>query len=933
MILLRARIVCLLFGLIAFVAARPAYAQGGTATATLSGKISDGTGGVLPGVTVTIANVATNQSRTVTTNEGGVYRFGGLTPGKYSVSAELQGFAKFLQPDVTLNVGAAADLNMTLRVSNLSETVTVTGEAPIVESAKTALTSVISSDQIETLPTNNRNYLDFALLTPGVAEDVRTAGQGIGLKFAGARGKEGSLLVDGLWNTDESFTFAKIKYSQDSIAEFQVVNIGAAAEFGRAIGGIVSAVTKSGTNDIAGSAYGYFRNKTLNAQDFLSKRQGLGKSDFDRAQWGGSIGGPIARNRTFFFGAADRSTQNTPYNNGILPENAAILGLPADDVGNINQFLNDTFVMGKVTHNVNVNNALTGSYAMTFDVISNFQSSFATRSRTGKWDSTDHTGQFQWTRIAREGNWLHELKAGYMPRRFHNTNRDEGGPPLTADGNLRSSLAPSVSITRVANFGGGYVLLDMFTKPVQAVYSTTIFRNQHSLKFGADVMGVNFLYLRYQGPQSGSYTFGSLDAYLRGQYTTYTQSFGPPGLARYHTYIAAYAQDSWTMSKRLTLNYGLRYDMDTVTKYRGQDYGGDLNNIGPRVAASFDVTGKGTTLLKVGGGLFFDRLWQNPITPTYYNNKLVGQQVSATWRLGQPGAPVYPQTFPGEDLPPGAPVGIQNVYVVPDDVEVPQTWQIVGTLDHAVTPNLSTSVSVVSTRSSHKEMLIDTNLVWGDPANPDGLCCFARLDPGFRQINQYQYDGKADYLGLVMSAQQRVRGGLRFGANATIAKSKDQNENWNTQLNDARYPERDYGPNGDTPTFSMSANGSYDITDAMQVSFVLHARSGLAVDPKVGPTIDSNGDGNFNDRTPGLVRNQFRGPWVHSADARFTWTLPVAGGRAQLTAEGFNLYNRDNFRTLETLYGTNPNVPNPAFGSALSYYPPREVQLGVRFTF
>jgi hypothetical protein len=258
---------------------------------------------------------------------------------------------------------------------------------------------------------------------------------------------------------------------------------------------------------------------------------------------------------------------------------------------------------------------------------------------------------------------------------------------------------------------------------------------------------------------------------------------------------------------------------------------------------------------------------------------------------------------------------------------------VVTTLDHAITSNLATSASVVWTRSAHKEMLIDTNLVWGDPANPDGLCCFSRLDPGFRQINRYDYEGDAEYLGLVLSAQQRMRGGFRFGVNATVARSTDQNENWNTQLNDPRYPERDYGPNGDTPRFQMSANGSYDITDNMQLSIVMRARSGLAIDPRVGPTVDVNGDGNFNDRTPGLSRNQFRGPWVHSADARFTWTLPVLNGRAQLTAEGFNLYNRANFRTMETLYGVNADVPNPAFGSALSYYPPREVQLGVRFAF
>ena len=529
-------------GWLLLIAPVTAYGQGGTVTATLSGRVSDATGGVLPGVAVTVVNAGTNQSRTVTSSADGVFGFAGLTPGKYALSAELQGFATFAQTDIVLNVGAAVDLKVTMRVSNVSESVTVTGESAIVESAKTALTTVISRDQIETLPTNRRNYLDFALLTPGVAEDVRTAGQGIGLKFAGARGKEGSLLVDGLWNTDESFTFPKIKYSQDSIAEFQVVNLGAAAEFGRAIGGIVSAVTRSGTNTFSGTGYGFFRNKSLNAQDFLSKTQGLEKSDFDRQQWGGSAGGPIARDRVFFFGAADRSTENTPYNNGITQENAAIIGLPPADVGNINQFLNDTFTMGKVTFAANTNNTITAQYAMTFDVISNFQAAFGTRSRTGKWDSTDHTALFQWMRVGGQGQWLHDLKVGYMPRRFHNTNRDEGGAPLTADGQLRSSFAPSVTITRVANFGSGRVTLDMLTKPVQGVYSATVFKNQHSLKFGVDVMGVNFLYLRYQGPDSGTYIFGSLAAYLSGAYTTYTQSFGPPGLGRYHTYVAGYAR-------------------------------------------------------------------------------------------------------------------------------------------------------------------------------------------------------------------------------------------------------------------------------------------------------------------------------------------------------------------------------------------------------
>jgi hypothetical protein len=910
-----------------------AAAQGGTSTASVAGKVTDATGGVLPGVTVTITSLATNQSRTMITNDEGVFRFAGLAPGKYSAAAELEGFARFVQQEMTLNVGAAVDLNIAMKLSTMSETVTVSGEAPIIESAKTDLSSVISRDQIDTLPTLSRNFLDYALLTPGVNEDVRTTGQGIGLKIAGARDKDGALLVDGLWNTDESFTFPKVKYSQDAIAEFQVENIGGAAEFGRSVGGIVSAVTKSGSNQLSGSGYGYFRNKALNSEDFLSKQQGLPKSQFDRNQWGASLGGPLIQNRMFFFAAADRSTQNTPFNNRITAENAAIIGLPAADAGNINQYLNDTFSMGKLTHIANTNNTLTFTYAMTYDVISNFNSSFATRSRSGLWHSIDNTVSFEWTRVARQGNWLHDLKVAYLPRNFYNTDRNEGGAPLTADGQLRSSLAPSVNITNTANFGGGYDLLDMFTKPVQAVYSTTIFKSSHTFKFGFDAMAAHFLYLRYEGPQSATYSFSSMANFLAGKYTTYTQSFGPPGLSRVHTYLSGYAQDSWVASKRLTLNYGLRWDGDNISCYNGQCYGSSWLNLGPRLAASYDLTGHGTTLLKLGSGLYFDRLWENPITPTYYNNQFVGQQISATWNFGQAGAPTYPNTIPGEVLPANAPVGVRNVFITPNPLKMPETLQFIGTVDHAFSDNLSSSISAVATKSWHKELPVDTNLVWGNPANPGGTCCFARLNPNFRQITEYQYWGHASYVGLVASAQRRLRGGLRFGGNMTIARAYDQGENYSTMPNDNRFLSADYGPSGDVPTLTGTANGSYDVNRAMQFSWVFHIRSGLRIDPKVGPTVDLNGDGNFNDRTPGLARNSFSAPSTNSLDARFTWSLPVHPGKVQLTVEGFNLYNRANYQNIQTLFGTDPNNPNPLFGSALSYYPPRQVQVGARIVF
>ena len=322
------------------------------------------------------------------------------------------------------------------------------------------------------LPTRSRNYLDFALLTPGTVENVSTNQQGIGLNIAGARAKEAALLVDGIWNTDESFTFPRQKYSQDAIGEFQVVGLGGTAEFGRAIGGIISAVTKSGSNTFSGSGYGYFRDTNLNAQDPLSKQRGVPKSQFDRQLYGGSAGGPIVRNRTFFFGSAERTQQNQPQDNNITANTAAALGLPPDDVGAITGTLRDTFAMGKVNHRFNDNNNLYAAFAYTKDKDFTTPANFATRSKRQRLGSEDISYQFGWTNIA-GNNWLHELRGSYFPRDYTLDNPDFGGPPLAPDGELRNQETPTVSITNTATFGGGAVTLAMQTKPIQVVYAST----------------------------------------------------------------------------------------------------------------------------------------------------------------------------------------------------------------------------------------------------------------------------------------------------------------------------------------------------------------------------------------------------------------------------------------------------------------------------
>jgi hypothetical protein len=882
-------------------------------------------------VSLTVTNLATNQARSVVTNEDGLYRFAGLMPGRYSLNAQLDGFAGFSRPELTLQVGGAVDIDVVMRLSTLEETVTVTGEAPLIEAARTDVSTVISRQQIEELPSNNRSYLDFALLTPGAVENTSTTSQGIGLNIGGARAKEGSLLVDGFWNTDESFTFPRIKYSQDAIAEFQVVSFGGAAEVGRAIGGVINAVTKSGGNVPFGSAYSFFRSTKLNAQDFISKARGIPPDDFNRKLVGASFGGPIVPNRMFFFGSTEWLAENTPRDNQIRAEDAAALGLPAGDVGAINRPLRDTFAMGKVNYNAGRDHSLQLVYAMTKD--RNESTGIAnrsTRSRQTRLQSLDHAYQFGWTAITRGGNWLHELRASYFPRDYMLDAPDEGGAPLTPDGQLRSTNAPQVNITNVANFGGGRITNEMFTRPVHAVYSSTISRQTHAIKFGIDGMFVDFVYLRY--PTTGSYSFRTLDHYRRGEYTTYSQTFGDPQIDRTHTYASAFVQDSWTATDRMTINYGLRYDLEWLSKYHGLSFGEDHNNVSPRFALSYDLSGSGRTIAKVSTGVYFDRIFQNPITPTFLENRDYQQQISAQWTFGQPGAPVYPNTFGPSlaDMPANAPLSVRNAYIVPEpgNMEVPASYQLSTTLDHAFTSNFAMSFSFVYSWSWNKERLFNRNFIYDEERQ-----LYRRVDLNFNQINQYSFEGNAEYFGYIIDAQRRLTDKLRFGANLTFARAFDHGNNFSSGVDDVRYPEREWGEQADTPHFRIAANGSYSLSRAIQASAIFRYRTGGAIDPRTGSTYDINGDGAFNDRTPTFARNSFRKASNHSLDARLTWALPMPKGRLQLMLEGFNLYNQANVLNTNSTYGPTPGSPDPLFGTVTQYNAPREVQLGLRFVF
>jgi hypothetical protein len=913
------------------ITARPAHAQ--IETGLIVGTITDESGGALPGVTVTVQNLSTGQKRTTVTGPEGQYRVAALQASKYSVRAELSGFQTVVRPEITVNIASAVDVNLVMTIGGVQEVVEVKGEAPIVESTKTSLGNVVTQTELQTLPSKQRAFLDFTLLMPATVENVSMDG-GTGAVIGGARTVEGVLLVDGFYNMDESFANAKQRHSQDVIQEFQVLTFGGSAEYGRAIGGVVNAITKSGGNTLTGTAYGYFRNTSLNAQDFGEAARGVPKSTYDRQQWGGTLGGPVVHDKSFFFGAYERTVENWPVDNGISASVGAIIGLPAADVGTVPRYFHGHFAFGKFDQQITENQRIQGTVSWSHN--QDHQIGFAVRPVAARsaahiQHTTDLAFLGKWTMVASHGTMLHELKVSYFPRNYYTDGLNEGGPPLVPDGQINTTFPLSnssparVVITSVAQFGSVSLNNVINTTPVEAIYTSTKFVKQHTWKFGADYMDAPYRYERYSS-FVGVYTFPSLAAYQKGLYSTYVQSFGNPSNDRSHQYISGFVQDTWQPAKRFSMNYGVRYDVEFNPKapQNGQPYGNDYNNFGPRFGLSYDLTGKGKTFLKVVSGIYYDRIWGNS-TLNFYSLKGYQSLISSTWTPTTSGAPVYPAVFVA--MPANLPASTRDAIVMPDQVKVPADGQVVATLEHSVSRNFAIKGSVIYSRSWDKEYTWDTNLVWDD-----ALQKYTRPDPNWRRVTQYRYGGASEYEGGIVEVNLR---GARIGLDGSITLARA----YQTPATKGGAPNSpkdgimsDWGPVMESPTFRGVVSGWYNIIRNVQFSSVFSSRSGFAVNP-VAAAYDLNGDAVFGDRTPGFKPFSFRLPWYTTVDMRLSWAIPFRRAKATLYAEGFNILNGKFLRTVLNDYGPDPAHPGPNWLQPSTYFAPRNVQLGLRLGF
>src|SRR5262245_29755790 len=288
------------------------FAAAQITSATLSGTIKDETGGVLPGVDVVIRNVDTGLTRNSVTDTNGYFTVPGLPPGKYETRASLQGFRTGVQSDVTLQVGQQAGLNMVLKVGTTEESITVSGESALVETRSAALSAIVLGKTIEELPLNGRNYITLATLQPGIVQFTEKSGtapatRGVQLNINGMGGRSNSFLIDGAnmkgYAGIATVTAADSTLGVETIREFRVITNSFSADYGRAMGGVVSIATKSGSNELHGSGFEFFRDSSMDARNFFD----MGDTPpFTRHQYGATAGGPLRRNKVFFFGGYER---------------------------------------------------------------------------------------------------------------------------------------------------------------------------------------------------------------------------------------------------------------------------------------------------------------------------------------------------------------------------------------------------------------------------------------------------------------------------------------------------------------------------------------------------------------------------------------------------------------------------------------------------
>ena len=570
--------------------------------ASVQGTITDKTGGVLPGVSVLVVNMETGAARDVITNELGVYRVPSLDPGRYSVSAELAGFKKVIQSDLTLAVGATVGINMVLEPGDVSESITVTGTAGEIKTELAEVSAVVNRQQVEQLPLVGRNVMALAALQPGIngipgQTDFLAAEQGMGVTASGQRGGSNNATVDGMSVTGTAWGGTVLLVpNAEAVQEFQVIANNQSAEFGRNTGAAISIITRGGTNDFRGSVYEFYRDKDLRAKGIFETT----KPAFKRNNFGGSFGGPIKRDKTFFFGSYEgvreiggsgalytvETEQFVNFVTQTRPNSIAAKLLttykpasyPTTGLRDLGSPAVGANVVGPADGIPDVG---TISYAFMNERTGNqYNARLDQNIRDGK----DRVrGTYYYSAIETWYNYLrstfnhpypfiNQLATGSYSRVISNTTLNEasvGWVSMTGEAGDPTPEAPTIGITSLsAGFGVEFWHPIQFTTNNFEFKDTlTMARGAHNIRLGGEfrlALGTHNFH-HWERP---NYSFTSILDFADDEPFTETRAVDPQtGKAKMsvgeysNRELGLFIQDNWKVKPNLTINAGLRYEV------------------------------------------------------------------------------------------------------------------------------------------------------------------------------------------------------------------------------------------------------------------------------------------------------------------------------------------------------------------------------------
>jgi outer membrane receptor protein involved in Fe transport len=949
--------------------------------AQISGSLKDETGAVLPGVTITAKNIATGLTRTIVSQQNGEYRIPALPPGTYTLTTELQGFAAETRPDIVLIIDQDAVINFTLKPARVAEAVTVTGESPIVDTTKSDVSTSVSTQQIQDLPVASRRWIDLAMLTPGTSQDnIRgffyRGNVNVG---GGAREYSNGFIVDGVNNTWAEMGEPRQNFAMDAIQEFKVSTSNYKAEYGLATGGLVAVVTKSGTNQLHGSGLFFFRHSDLTSEEYFQKQldvqqgvaSGTNKPPYHRYQYGGTVGGPIIQNKTHYFVAYEGTNeqQNFTISAPAWPQYSG--SFPSKQ--------------NRWTYNVKLDHTISNSQSVFFrwGAEDEYRPIITTGGRTTPSASFDFAVPRQSAVLSHtwvmSGSTLNDARFQYAFSKYEVSPPYSHGDWAPADFSARLKYCtpvysyPSIVVGGCGNAQMGpehrYQVKDDFSHLMQG------WGGSHQWK-----MGVDFSYVPFEGDLTnspyGSWTFPKDAVYNAADPSTYPTQYTDslPTYANIPTKtIAAYGQDDWKIRDNVTLNLGVRYDLqrgsfnenvpDLLSKIEDklgrngtfpvdpsvvaqpQSGRGDFNNFGPRVGIAWDPKNNGITNLHAAYGIFYD------------NMRTLQNFGELTWPQQQTvviNKPSFPDPFNGVPRSSFVSSAPPNISVQSNATVNPYAQQVDAGINRLIRREFAVSADFTFVNRYSDRDTVDPNI----PTTPFGS---TRLYPQFGRVSFWQSTADNTYRALLLKVEKRMSRHYQFLTSYTLSYAKDIG--FSNALGDV-YGYTKFSRWGVADRrHRLVVSGIVQLPWHAQVSAIGDFRSSLpfGASSSLG---DLNGDGYTGDLPAGVIPNSgcrslnldainavrsARGltpvtkvdcPGFSNVDLRFSKNFVLARShQVEFIAQLFNVFNTANFATpAGSITAGNDASGRPLFGQPNALLaninaPSRQAEFAIRWRF